>query len=276
MIPDGGITQTSGGRSGRLHRGVDDDVVAVVVRSRVVVARTGDQPQLWPGRVRVHAGGGERVLRVLGDFGDDEARPVPSARMTTISSSGFSVWRWRNTPSTPFQVRCPASTAGPISPGVGLSANHPTGAGPVGTCIVPSGSRPRSTVCSDTPSAGISTWTGLLDGKPAGADGASDGETLGTAGMVVAVPAGMVVDGPEGSPGTLGPVPAPMSSSLAPAHPARHSAGASTNGISHRVLTGERSADGTAPCRSPTARRYRRSPRTDAPVDRRRLCCLCP
>ena len=48
----------------------------------------------------------------------------------------------------------------------------------------------------------MSTWTGLLDGKPAGAVGAGDGETLGAAGMVM--------DGPEGSPVTLGPVPAPM------------------------------------------------------------------
>jgi hypothetical protein len=92
--------------------------------------------------------------------------------------------------------------------------------------MVPSAVRPRSIVCWDTPRAGMSTWTGLLAGRPTGAVGAGDGdsELRGAA---------AVMDGPEGSPVTLGPVPVPMRSSSAPAHPASDRAAASKNGISH-------------------------------------------
>src|SRR5215204_5984690 len=72
-IPEGGISHAT--ESGRFHRRVHHDVVAVVVRARAVVAGAGDQPKLRPRDVRVHPRGAELLLRVLRDLGDEESGP---------------------------------------------------------------------------------------------------------------------------------------------------------------------------------------------------------
>jgi hypothetical protein len=75
--------------------------------------------------------------------------------------------------------------------------------GGVAAGAVPSAVTPNSMVCWATPSAGISTRTGLLAFSATGAGGAGDGRLVpGASGA----PVDALVDGPEGSPVTLGPV----------------------------------------------------------------------
>src|SRR5206468_3918224 len=68
----------------------------------------------------------------------------------------------QKTPAAPvYQSRWPERTALPGLPGVGEKAYQPTGSGPSGDFIAPSGLRPSSTIGASTPIEGTTSRAGL-------------------------------------------------------------------------------------------------------------------
>ena len=159
---------TSRGQAARYQVGERDDVVDVVPAAVVEGPAAGDQPQLGPvGGVAVDLGGGEPRLGVGGHLVHDERRggavPAADADRGAGPQVAEAVEDGRARGGCRRGRRSPR---GRTAPGSGRGCRSRSAAKSVGTSMLPSAARPRSTnveVC--TPIEGMSRRTGGEPGR---------------------------------------------------------------------------------------------------------------